>query len=229
MKFKIDYFLLTIIKQNLFYVISILVMIAAIVFSFLFFAKLQNENTQKIEELISQIVVLKNKVELIKFKGTLKEEGIDIDEVNKVFNQLVPEVEDYFTIMVALEKISQQTGFSITGYAINLKQSSQKKLSLTVSGIGDNRSFLTFLKDYNYVGGRLITIDKIEFSSTLGGGSKLTLNFYSGKEQGEKDLQKFRMTQKERSFIETVTRKTTFQLESETPQSLEYPKKARPF
>lgn len=229
MKLKIDYFLFSILRQNLFYIGATVVLLMVMVFSFLFFMRLSGENGLKTGELTSQIVSLKNKVELIRLKGKLKDEGIDIDEVNKVFNQLIPEVEDYFSIMVALEKISQQTGFVITGYAINLQQSNQKKLSLTVSGLGDNRSFLSFLHDYNYVGGRLITIDKIEFSTSVGGGSKLTLNFYSGKEQAEKELKAFQMSEKEKRLVETITKKTTFEIESEKPQTLDYSTKTNPF
>ena len=59
--------------------------------------------------------------------------------------------------------------------------------SITVTGIGDQDSFLKFLQNYNFAGGRLITAEKIEFNKGASGTSNLVLNFYNKKVSSTED------------------------------------------
>lgn len=120
--------------------------------------------------------------ELQKSLTTLNENktkiGDDMESFNTILGSLIPNKEDYFTIIVALEKLSQVTNFSIVRYEILLSKSTPDKLALTVEGDGDVQSFYTFLEEYPFTGGRLITNEKMEFSSDSVGRIKLDLNFY---------------------------------------------------
>lgn len=101
-----------------------------------------------------------------------------IDDYNQVLGTVIPEREDYFTIIFALEKLSQDTGFTIVRYEISLEESKDDRMSLAVEGSGDIDSFLNFLRDYQFKGNRLITNEKIELSESNEGRTRLSLNFY---------------------------------------------------
>lgn len=103
----------------------------------------------------------------------------DLDLYNNILLSIIPNKEDFFSMIIALEKISQETGFTIDKYTILLTDSTPEKLSLSVEGTGDSAAFLKFLQQYRYKGGRLITNEKMEFSTVNVGQTKLSLNFYN--------------------------------------------------
>jgi hypothetical protein len=103
----------------------------------------------------------------------------DLDLYNNLLLSVIPNREDFFSMILALEKISQETGFNIDKYTIQLTDSTPEKLALSVEGTGDSNSFLKFLQQYRYKGGRLITNEKMEFSTANVGQTKLSLNFYN--------------------------------------------------
>ena len=65
-----------------------------------------------------------NRSDTLQFNKTLTEDQIVV--YNKILTTLIPETEDYFSIIYALETISQNTGFSIVSYTINLSNTSRK-------------------------------------------------------------------------------------------------------
>ena len=102
-----------------------------------------------------------------------------LDQDLQLMSALIPDTEDYFSIINALETLSVQTGFRIDSYIINLLASTSNKLSLSVVGNGDSTAFLNFLQNYQINGGRLITAEKIGIDPTETGSIRLDLNFYN--------------------------------------------------
>lgn len=128
------------------------------------------------ETLASEVEKLQNSLTTLNENKT--KIGDDMDSFNTILGSLIPNKEDYFTIIVALEKLSQVTNFSIVRYEILLSKSTPDKLALTIEGDGDVQAFYAFLEEYPFTGGRLITNEKMEYSNDTAGRIKLDLNFY---------------------------------------------------
>jgi hypothetical protein len=154
----------------------------------------------------------------------------DLDLYATLLNQLIPESEDYFTVLIALEKISSETGYKITNYAINginSGKSSANKIQITVSGIGNKDSFIQFLKDYPLGGGRFITSESINLGNTQES-SNFILNFYSQKTPGKKTRPHF--SQSDLDLLSYIRNKTSVIVKSETSDvPVDYPTKSNPF
>lgn len=95
-----------------------------------------------------------------------------------ILNNLLPTKEDYFSIVSTLEQIAEKTDFHITSYTVNFSKDSKDKIVLKINGEGTNSSIMKFLQDYQVTGGRLITMDAIQFSPSTTK-AVLNLNFYS--------------------------------------------------
>jgi len=105
----------------------------------------------------------------------------NLDGYNRVLSALIPEQEDFYSIINALDIISQESGFIITGYTIDAASLNRQKIDLKVEGVGDSLAFTQFLQSYQFEGGRLITNEKVEFATAGITSMKLNLNFYNKK------------------------------------------------
>jgi len=226
MKLKIKPYLARLIKENIVYIISIfLLLILTIINTKLGFDRLF-QSKSKIEKLNEDIVQLEKKVKLYQTSIPSTEK---LDEDIKLLNNLIPGMEDYFSVIYALEKLSQKTGFVIVDYIVNVQKSTHNKLRLTVNGIGDSSTFLKFLSEYKFGGGRLITSDKIELNPEISGSIKLNLTFYNKSvSQNEKEV----VATDEKMFqeLENIKNKVSFDFtEKEDPSDMTYPTKKNPF
>mgnify|MGYP001572513715 FL=1 len=189
--------------------------------------EITNYNT-KIDILKVENTELMNKVTLMNstIPGSEKLDG-DI----KLLNTLIPNAEDYFSIIYALEKLSQKSNFIITNYVVNVGASTSEKLRVSITGVGDSQSFVDFLKEYNFSGGRLITSDKIQLDPSFSGSIIIDLTFYNKKTVVSNKLE---MSPNSNIYkeLETLKAKVDFNFvdnqATDTP-SLDYPKKSNPF
>jgi hypothetical protein len=187
----------------------------------------------KLTKLEREAKDLKSKTTVLQSNTLLTEEKVA--EYNKILAMLIPDREDYFSIIYALERLSVSTGFTITNYNISLGDSKSDKLAVTVQGDGDPDTFLNFLKEYPFTGGRLITNEKIEFSSSEVGKIRLSLNFYSKKlpKNAADDVTK--ISTNDLKLMEHVKSKISFALRepevsaSESASVMEYATKSNPF
>ncbi len=192
------------------------------------FLKKNVEVNMNITKFTQEISDLKKKAELVSYKQEIIKEGIDLKEANNLFTKLIPNEEDYFSVIAAFEKISQDTNFLIINYSINLKSSTKDKLSLTIEGKGDQDAFFKFLKDYRYIGKRLITIDKIDYRSTGFLEVSLIVNFYSGKNNNMLTTAS-KLTDEEKKLIQTIKEKVSLEETTEEASSSSYSTKSNPF
>ncbi|KKP87923.1 MAG: hypothetical protein UR91_C0032G0011 [Candidatus Nomurabacteria bacterium GW2011_GWC2_35_8] len=142
----------------------------------------------------------------------------EIDEANTLFTMLIPDKEDFFTIINAIEVISKKSGFIITEYSVNLSDSSQEKLSISVSGTGDSNTFVNFLDSYAFSGGRFTTV--------------IQLNFYNNKVGVVNDVVP-KLTKQDFEFFNRIKNKVSFNLipvaSDEGKLDLNYETKENPF
>lgn len=186
MRLKINPFIGYLLKENAPYILMTLTILFSLFFvpRYMIGKYFQNKTEiGKLEEKINQEKVKQNIL-----LASQNEEIQNIDEDVRILKSLIPDSENHFTIIYALEELSKQTNFIITAYSLNLTNSNTDKTSVTVTGIGDQEAFLRFLENYNLAGGRLITAEKIEFNQNQPGGSNIVLNFYSKKVSSAEDL-----------------------------------------
>lgn len=160
---------------------TLLTVVSLIVIFFLVSAsyKTYKESTNQLDVLKEEVNLLKNRTDTLKYNKQLTAD--QILEYNKVLTSLIPDSEDFFSIIYALETISKQTNFEIVSYTVNLPKTSPEKIPIIVEGRGDTAAFLNFLQNYEFTGGRLVTSEKIQFSGTSYTNTRVTLNFYNKK------------------------------------------------
>ncbi len=228
MKLKIKPYLLRLIKENILYIVSIVFLVILIVFVSKFSVDRLIESNKKTKLLKADIIELEKKVKLYQ---TSIPSSDKLDEDINLLNSLIPNIEDYFSVIYSLEKLSQKTGFLIVDYSVNIQKSTTNKLRLIVTGMGDSVSFLKFLEDYKFGGGRLITSDKIELNSQISESIKLDLTFYNksanlnSKDVAITDGKIF-------EELETIKQKVSFDFNQNLPvEELDtvYPRKNNPF
>lgn len=227
MKIKINYFLFKLVKENFVYLFSFIIIVLVFIVSVTIVFNKFNAASQKIDLTDKEIVDLKKKVELVNYKQEIIQEGIDIEQVNKVLTKLIPNEEDFFSVIFALEEISKKTNFLIISYSIDLKATTADKLALTISGRGDQNTFFNFLRDYRFIGGRLITVDKIDYKTTGFAEIKLNINFFAGK-SSEAKSSSVKLTEKDKQLVKEILSKVKLELKSEN-ENLSYPVKSNPF
>ncbi len=225
----LDKYTLRLIKDNALYLLAYILIPLVFIFSVLFFYNQYTKNAASINSLNSDNKGLKTKIDFIQYKGTLITSGMDINHLNQVFSQLVPDREDYFSILIGLSNLSTQSNFLITNYTVNIDRALPNRISISVEGQGDSTTFLNFLRNYNFGSGRLITIGKIEYSVETLSGSKIIVNFYSGKAETVPEDQ-IVFSPKDQQLLADIATKVQIQLAapSEASQAA-YPTKALPF
>lgn len=187
----------------------------------------------RVTELRSGIEQGKNDLQNLKQKQQLvaafTQEQTNLDEDLKLMNRLIPQSQDYFTIIQSLENLSQQTQFQITSYTINLSSSTETKLAIIVRGVGDSGSFVRFLDDYQLNGGRLITIEKVTINPLNPGEVQLNMNFYiESPSDPEADIN-YNMVLDQLGAIKNKIKYDFAPGQQAAQQDLSFPSKANPF
>ncbi|HLD26522.1 MAG TPA: hypothetical protein VJB63_01000 [Patescibacteria group bacterium] len=175
MKKIISRYTFRLIKENYIYLISLFVFI--LLLSLVLPGQITDYQTSKKEnqQLVEEIAQLeKKKVIIASFDSD------EIDQLIKTLNTILPQTEDYFSIFYALDVFSQQTNFTITGLGISFDAHSSEELTVDVQTAGSSEAFITFLENYIYKSGRLITLDSITYEPSTPATS-LSLHFYSKK------------------------------------------------
>lgn len=218
------------IKQNLAYFIILAVMIVGTFFSIGYLYNLNTSLNGQITQAESEILSLGKRQKILQSLASNNAEQISNDL--EIMNSLIPNSEDYFSIIYALDQLSQKTGFTINSYTVDLAESKENKLALSVTGVGDSQSFLQFLRDYNTGGGRLITAETIQLDSTNSSSIKLQLNFYNKTASAEDVVENpdyeaaFKNFEKIRSKVSiALTEEQTSESETKT----DYTPKSNPF
>lgn len=228
MNLKISPYVIGLVKENALYIILDICISVLILFFLSSNSNRAIQNSEKMKTITSEVQSLEKRASLFN-KVAINTE--DLESNIKILNELVPNTEDYFSVIYALEKLSQKTGFLITTYTINLKSSTQERLKLSITGIGDQTTFLKFLKDYNFRGGRLITSDKIELTPQVSGQIKVDVTFYNKKSSSKNQRSPSLSPQLLRELL-TLKEKLSFELKSSSEEGqldLNYPRKANPF
>ncbi len=223
---RLNYFLVRQIKENSLYLLILVAVIGYLVFLSWFVFANTYDNDAKTRTLQSEIADLTTRRDFINYQQTIRQQGIDIDAGNRLLSQLIPDQEDFFSLIYALDTISSQSQFIITGYALT-PSSVASPLSITITGTGDSNSFTKFLSNYNFGGGRLITIDSIKYLTSYAGETSLRINLYSGKSATTPHYA-YRFTDADKQLITRIMSKISVEIKNSTA-SAAYQTKQNPF
>ncbi len=188
-----------------------------------------NEQKKEVDLMSNEVTLLKDRSDTLKYNKSLTAD--QIQGYNKLLASLIPETEDFFSIIYALEEISIASQFIITDYSIDVGKTTQEKLTLTAEGRGDTDTFLRFLQEYQFAGGRLVTSDKIEYGGLNAGSTKITLNFYNKRFAFNESVKVPQLTKADIQKLEDIKSKIKFQFSSSDYQTVgtDYPLKKNPF
>ena len=103
----------------------------------------------------------------------------DVEAYNTLLLRLIPEVEDYFSIIASLERLSLYTGLDVSRYSIDLPEQGVDKYTLSIVGTVPKRILPLFLKNYQYGTGRLVTIESMTLNNNEDNNINLVLSFFS--------------------------------------------------
>lgn len=153
----------------------------------------------------------------------------EVDQFTQMLAVLIPEDEDFFSVLTTLENLSFQTGYTIVKYSITPGNGIDQKLVLQVQGIGDATGFLNFVKNYSFSGGRFITSDDISFNAKDTNSSTINLTFYTQKTSSVSEVNK-KLSQKDVQLLRDIKNKTFIELgNSIASGSGVYTTKSNPF
>lgn len=227
MKLSSHHFIIVAVKQNTVFFISILTAMVLFLVSSLFVITVYQQDSIKIEETKEEITQLRKRVESLSGTTDLQNEGFDLAHMSAALGQLIPNQEDFFSIMIALERLSSKTNFLIGSYDILLDQKNSNSMAFDIHGAGDENSFVNLLENYRFVGGRLITVENVTYNKT-NSSIDIRLTLHSGKSQVTKSYTP--ISEKEKELMREILEKTTFELKSSEVEPLqEYPVKSNPF
>lgn len=231
MKTLIKPYTKSLLKQNTPYIIiCIIFVLLSIIGPFLVFNKFteNSQNLQKIEEEIKVLNARKTLLESIPAQSMNNP-----DQDIRILNSLIPDAEDYFSIIESLDALSQASGFEITSYTISTKNLVPDKLPLLITGVGDGEAFINFLKVYNFAGNRLITLDRVEYKPTPKESTyALSINFYHKGDATNKPGEVNKNVNYQASFkrLNELKEKINISFTKEDSQIIEsYPVKSNPF
>jgi len=120
----------------------------------------------QITQIRSEIEVLKNQSLLIKNNKDVLQDSIE--EYNALLDKLIPDEESYFQVIAALDQMEQKTGVDISSYSINLEDTTNERMSLSLTVNGSSDALYAFLQKYRYESGRLITNDSVTYTTEPG-------------------------------------------------------------
>jgi len=197
------------------------------IFSFSNLQILKDKNNKLSEE----VSVLKNRRDTILDNVKTINENNNFEKYNQVLGMLVPESEDFFSIIYTLQKLSQESGLIINEYAVSLGRANTEKTSIMITYLEDQVSFMKFLDLYQFSGGRLVSIPNINWKSDSTGKAKILLNFYT-KEFVPLNEQVFKITKAEQNRVKDILSKiklNTVNPEATPDADVEYETKDNPF
>lgn len=174
---KLSPYLKFLLRENIPYFLVLAILLCATFILPPYFIATYRANLIKRDEIQKEVSNLQDKANLLNALSTQHTQ--DLDEDIRVLQTLVPDIEDYFSIIYTLEELSRKTGFIIDSYTIQTGSSAPERLALKISGTGDSESFLNFLHEYNFGGGRLVTAREIELKTSQSGSIDLDVNFYT--------------------------------------------------
>ncbi len=228
MKPKISPYIKYLLTENIFYIVIAFVLLISIFIVPSIVINTYFQNVEKIKTLDEELQEINSKKNALSFLSNAPSKNID--EYYNIVSALIPEAENYFTIIYTLNNLAELTNFNITSYSLNLKESTANKISIEVTGVGNQSEFLNFLREYNLGGGRLITAEEITLNAEEFSGITLRLNFYNQKsslfQSGNIDYKKI-LTK-----IDGLKSKIKFNFQTKNKEDVvleDYPTKTNPF
>ncbi|GIW63348.1 MAG: hypothetical protein KatS3mg091_150 [Patescibacteria group bacterium] len=168
-----DKYTIALIKEHLIYFILLVVNIAILFSVSIYFRTSvleKKQNIKNIQEEIDRYEKVKKRIESMNISTEA------VDEFYQQINMLIPNKYNMFETIAAIEKLARDSNFATVSYTVK-PDSATGKLVITIEGTSSPKSFLNFLKDYNFKSGKLITINEVNYNNEATN-VKIDLTFY---------------------------------------------------
>lgn len=160
------------IKNNALFIVILFLLIISYTIIFPREISLFFQNQSKINTIRTEIASLVSKQSVL-----MQFDENALNDSLYVFSRLLPIEEDYYSIIQTLNRLSIDTGLGIDKFQISFDKRASNSIKITVDTTGDSEKLFNFFNAYLYKGGRLITLDNIEYVPNFSKKS-ITLNFY---------------------------------------------------
>src|SRR3990167_506243 len=151
-------YLYRIIMRHVLYIVALIIFISLalsyIPYQINQYAKLRRESGVLDEEL----VILEKRNDAIS-----KYNAVDVDELIVFLNDLFPSIEDRFSIFSAVDNLEIVTETPIVSYSSPFEGKVEEGVKLSIQALADESRLPIFLRDYPYLSGRLITLERFNF------------------------------------------------------------------
>ncbi len=222
----IDRYTLSLIKENLVYLLLLLINVVLLIIVNNLFRENILKKQEEIEKAKSEIKIysnLKNQIDNLNL-STQK-----LDEYYQLVSIILPQEQNIFSIIAAVERLSTETNFNIINYEISPPAEESSQFTLRVIGQGQSSRFLQFLRKYNFGSGRLITARKINYQEDAEI-QAVDLTFYSQPFEPRQDPLKITLpSQQDLEYIENIASKIKFVFDETTEEDYFYPTKDKLF
>lgn len=206
MDFKNSYYIKRVLKENIYYIVAFIVVVLLFIFIGVTFTNEYTSNSAKISQSKDEVNKLLKRKKIL--DTLVSSNSQEVKKFNLALNSLIPDNEDFFSIIYALERLSKKTNFIITNYGIDLAQTTGERMTLSILGDGDTNAFLKFLENYNFASGRLITMNDYDFTNK-GVQFKVTLNLYNKKVSPE-SVNLLKLKEEDMRMMRDIVKKLDF-------------------
>jgi hypothetical protein len=177
-----NYYLISQLKSHSLYILGIIAVIGTLGFAGYSTIQAIQSRLVETEAIVTETQTLKTKLAFI--SSIQQANSFELQEINTVLSRLIPNSEDYFSILRALAVLSDKTKFIVTDYNLDTSNKDKEKVVFDITGEGSREAFLNFLNNYTVGGGRLITVDELSFGSSQTSTNnqfKMSINVYAKK------------------------------------------------
>lgn len=174
----------TITKYKIIYPIIFLILInGGLIFGLFYIGNNLYQKYLTLQTEKDEISTLQSRIELARNNKEIFDGRID--EYNELLEKLIPDEESYFSVITALDALANRTGVTISSYSINLKSTTEEKLTLILTVEGDQDSLNNLLADYLFTSGRLITNEESSIMNESGKQNlSISFNFFHKEYKG---------------------------------------------
>lgn len=173
MRIFIGRYTMQLLRRNSIYILSGVIFLLLILFvlplQIKTYIDIRNDNAGLVREIVN---LERKKATILSFNAE------EVDLLVSTLDTLLPSKEDYFTIFTVLDNISTQTEFRVVSFTLILSKTPGEVLTLKITTEGTPEAFVKFLENYQYKGGRLITMDELTYSP-VSAQTSLTLVFHT--------------------------------------------------
>lgn len=147
-------------------------------------------------QLREEINTSQAKVNLIESYSILTAD--EIQKNNQYLERLIPSEDTNLSMYYILDDLSARSSIEITDYQLGNTSGDTEESTVNITAVGTNQELLSFLNEYHFISGRLLTLNSIQIQKGSEENSRLNVNmtftYYRTSIQAISNIQKVSST-----------------------------------